>query len=66
VRWFHRVKNEDVFERAAISAHTDMIVWKRSRWSGHVSRRLKIGFQIIFSIGNPNMEKGQEVGLERA
>ena len=38
VRWFHRVKNEDVLERASISALTDIIVTKRLRWFGHVSR----------------------------
>jgi hypothetical protein len=65
VRWFHRVKNEDVLERASISALTDIIVTKRLRWFGHV-QCLKIGFLITFLIGNPNMEKGQEVGLERA
>ena len=38
MRWFHRVKNEEVLERASISALTDIIVTKRLRWFGHVSR----------------------------
>jgi hypothetical protein len=38
VRWFHRVKNEDVLERASISAFTEIITTKRLRWFGHVSR----------------------------
>ena len=38
VRWFHRVRNEDVLERASISALTDIIATQRLRWFGHVSR----------------------------
>ena len=38
VRWFHRVKNEDVLGRASISALTEIITTKRLRWFGHVSR----------------------------
>ena len=38
VRWFHRVRNEDVLRRASITALTDIIATKRLRWFGHVSR----------------------------
>ncbi|KAL5246977.1 hypothetical protein ACHWQZ_G018993 [Mnemiopsis leidyi] len=38
VRWFHRVKNDDVLKRAEISTLSDIIATKRLRWFGHVSR----------------------------
>ena len=38
VRWFHRVRNEDVLRRASITALADIIATKRLRWFGHVSR----------------------------
>ena len=38
VRWFHKVRNEVVLERASISALADMVATKRLRWFGHVSR----------------------------
>ena len=38
VRWFHRVRNDDVLERASILSLEDIIGSKRLRWFGHVSR----------------------------
>ena len=38
VRWFHRKRNEEVLERAAISTLADIVTTKRLRWFGHVSR----------------------------
>ena len=38
VRWFHRVRNEDILERASIAALADLVTTKRLRWFGHVSR----------------------------
>ena len=38
MRWFHRVRNEDVLRRASITALTDIIATKQLRWFGHVSR----------------------------
>ena len=38
VKWFHRVRNEDVLKRASITSLADMIGSKRLRWFGHVSR----------------------------
>ena len=38
MRWFHRVRNDDVLERASICSLEDIIGSKRLRWFGHVSR----------------------------
>ena len=38
VRFFHRVKNEEILDRASISPLLDIIRNKRLRWFGHVSR----------------------------
>ena len=38
VKWFHKVRNEDVLERASIISLADIIGSKRLRWFGHVSR----------------------------
>ena len=38
VRWFHRVRNEDVLTRAHIKPIINFIAAKRMRWYGHVVR----------------------------
>ena len=40
VRCFHRVRNEDILERASasVAALADLVTTKRLRWFGHVSR----------------------------
>ena len=38
VRWFHRKRNEEVLEKASISALADIVTTKCLRWFGHVSR----------------------------
>ena len=38
VRWFHRKRNEEVLEKAAISTLADIVTTQRLRWFGHVSR----------------------------
>ena len=38
VRFFHRVKNEEILDRASVSLLLDIIRNKRLRWFGHVSR----------------------------
>ena len=38
VRWFHRVRNEDVLTRAQIKPIINFIAAKRMRWYGHVVR----------------------------
>ena len=36
IRWFHRVKNEEVLRRATIKPIRDLICNKRMSWFGHV------------------------------
>ena len=38
MRWFHRVRNEEVLNRASIQPIKQLIGSKRLRWFGHVSR----------------------------
>ena len=38
VRWFHRVRNEEVLKRASVLPIKQIIGSKRLRWFGHVSR----------------------------
>ena len=38
MRWFHRKRNEEVLEKAAISTLADIVTTQRLRWFGHVSR----------------------------
>ena len=38
VRWFHRVRNEEVLNRASVLPIKQIIGSKRLRWFGHVSR----------------------------
>lgn len=52
IRWFHRVRNAEVLERARVNPIDTYIGANRLRWFGHVSRmpdsRLPLN---IFSIG---------------
>ena len=38
MRFFHRVRNEQILERAAVSPLIDIVRNKRLRWFGHVTR----------------------------